>query len=196
MAAIFPSINRVYVSSRTAASRESFCEEMQKHGSRTIAPVADPRNAAMDVDAVVTSVPPADMKPINADSIKPGTIFILLDLVNSWEDDVLLSADQVITDNPEHFSARVGARNGKSFPALQASKRIQDLVVGKLSSTSSENRIFVAVCGIASIDVVVAWEIYRRALAQGIGREFDMDGRSRVDPVREVMNKRPLTQFT
>jgi alanine dehydrogenase len=196
MTAIFPSISRVYVSSRTAASRESFCEEMQKHGSWTITPVTDPRNAAMGVDVVVTSVPPADIKPINADSIKPGTIFIPLDLVNSWEDDVLLSADQVIADNPEHFFARVGARDGNSFPALQASKKIQDLVAGKLSSTSSANRIFVAVCGIASTDIVVAWEIYRRALAQGVGGEFDMDGRSRADPVREAMNKRPLTQFT
>jgi alanine dehydrogenase len=38
------------------------------------------------------------------------------------------------------------------------------------------DRSFVAVCGIASTDVVVGWEIYRRACAANVGLEFDMQG--------------------
>jgi alanine dehydrogenase len=176
MRAVFPSIKQVFVSSRTAASRERFCKEMQTEGSWTITPVDEPRRAVYGVDVVVSSVPPTDVKPVTADAVGPGTIFIPLDLVNSWEDEVLLLADRVTADNPAHFSARVGARSDKVFPALQTPVKIQDFVAGKSPRISSSDRNFVAVCGIASTDVVVAWEIYHRACAHNIGLEFDMDG--------------------
>jgi hypothetical protein len=38
------------------------------------------------------------------------------------------------------------------------------------------DRSFVAVCGISSTDVVVGWEIYRRACAANVGLEFDVQG--------------------
>jgi alanine dehydrogenase len=176
MSATFPSIERVFVSSRTRQSREEFCAKMTQEGKWTMTPVDDPSQAVRNVDIVVTSIPPGDVKPVTGEAFTPGTLLIPLDLVNSWDDDVLSSADRVAADNPEHFSVQVQARRATPFPVLKASVRIQDIVLGKSPRASASDRSVIAVCGIASTDVVVGWEIYRRAKAANIGLEFDMHG--------------------
>jgi alanine dehydrogenase len=176
MSAVFPSIEQVFVSSRTRGSREAFCAEMRSQGKWTITPADDPLQAVRDMDIVVTSIPPGDVKPVTGEALTPGTLFIPLDLVNSWRDDVLQAADRVVADNPAHFCARVQASRATAFPVLKAPVRIQDLVVGKSPRASPSDRSLVAVCGIASTDVLVGWEIYRRACAANVGLEFDMHG--------------------
>ena len=42
------------------------------------------------MDIVVTSIPPGDVKPVTGEALAPGTLLIPLDLVNSWQDNVLL----------------------------------------------------------------------------------------------------------
>jgi alanine dehydrogenase len=176
MNTVFSSIEHVFVSSRTPTAREAFCTEMKGEGSWTIVPVSDPLQAVRGMDIVVTSIPPSEVKPVTGEAFSPGTIFIPLDLVNSWCDDVLISATRIIADDPSHFSTRVRARSTATFPALQATVKIQDLVSGQAQSSSPSDRNVVAVCGIASTDVVLGWEIYRRACAEKVGLEFDMRG--------------------
>jgi ornithine cyclodeaminase/alanine dehydrogenase-like protein (mu-crystallin family) len=176
MTAIFSSITQVYVSSRTPRSRQEFCSKISAEGSWTITPVDDPLQAVRDIDIVVTSIPPGNAKPVTSDAFAPGTLLIPFDLVNSWQDDVLAAADRVLADDPMDFSARIKARRANAFPRLKPAVRIQDLVVGKLPRASRSDRTIIAVCGIASTDVVLGWDIYRRACAANIGLEFDMQG--------------------
>jgi alanine dehydrogenase len=176
MTAAFPSIEQVYVSSRTPRSREEFCAKMSREGNWKITSADDPLQAVRDIDIVVTSIPPGDVKPVTGEAFAPGTLLIPLDLVNSWQDDVLSCADRVAADNPAHFSAQVQAKREKASFGLKASVRIQDLVVGKSPRASASDRSMIAVCGIASTDVVVGWEIYRRACAADVGLKFDMHG--------------------
>jgi alanine dehydrogenase len=157
MSATFPSIDQVFVSSRTPGSRERFCAKMAQEGTWAITPVDDPLAAVRNIDIVVTSMPPGPVQPVAGEAFKPGTLFIPLDLVNS-------------------FSAQVEAKRATGFPALKKSVRIQDIVVGKGLRASASDRSVVAVCGIASTDVVVGWDIYRRARAARVGLEFDMQG--------------------
>jgi alanine dehydrogenase len=176
MSTTFPSIEQVYVSSRTSRSREEFCAKMTQEGNWTITPVDDPLEAVRNIDIVVTSIPPGDVKPVTGEALTPGTLLIPLDLVNSWQDNVLLSADRVAADNPDSFAAQVKGKRTTAFPALKSVVRIQDLVAGKSERASASDRTVVAVCGIASTDVMVGWEIYRRARAANVGLEFDMQG--------------------
>ena len=176
MSAIFPTIERVHVSSRRPSTRKQFCAKLAPEGSWAIAPVESPRLAVQDMDIVVSSVPPCDVRPITGDALSPGTLFIPLDLVNAWSDDVLTATDRVIADNPEHFSAQVRGRRASAFPAFKPPGRTQDLVVGKVPRAAANERTLVAVCGIASTDVVVGWEIFRRARTANVGLEFDMLG--------------------
>jgi len=177
MTATFPSIEQVYVSSRTRRSREEFCANMAAEGEWKIAPVDDPLDAVRDIDIVVTSIPPGgDCRPVAADAFVPGTILIPLDLMSSWQDDVLSLVDRIAADNPAHFSLQVQARRANAAFGLKPPVSIQDLVVGKLPRAEPSDRTLIAVCGIASTDVVVAWEIYRRACAGDIGLQFDLHG--------------------
>jgi ornithine cyclodeaminase/alanine dehydrogenase-like protein (mu-crystallin family) len=176
MSVVFPSLERVVVSSRTAETRENFCAEMAKEGPWLIKPVSDPLQAMRDMDIVVSSVPPTDTRPLTGDAFTPGTVFIPLDVTNAWSDDVLLMADRVVADDPPHFAKQVRARSSQDFPAMRTPVLTQDLVTGKATRAGESDRSIVAVCGIASTDVVVGWEIYRRALAANIGTEFDMHG--------------------
>ena len=128
------------------------------------------------MDIVVTSIPTGDVRPVTGEALAPGALLIPLDLVNSWQDSVLTSVDGVAADNPAHFAAQIQARRKTAFPTLKAAVRIQDVVAGKLPRASASDRNLVAVCGIASTDVVVGWEIYRRSRAANIGLEFDMQG--------------------
>ncbi|MDH7799228.1 MULTISPECIES: hypothetical protein [unclassified Beijerinckia] len=176
MSAVFPSIERVMVSSRTAETRETFCANMAKEGTWTITPVSDASQAMRDMDIVVSSVPPTGARPLTGDAFTPGTVFIPLDIVNSWSDDVLLAADRVVADDFPHFAKQVGARSEQDFAAMRAPVRTHDLVTGNAARAGLSDRSVVAVCGIASTDVVVGWEIYRRALAAKIGIDFDMYG--------------------
>ena len=181
MTAVFPSIEQVYVSSRTRRSREDFCASMAADGDWQITPVDDPLLAVRNIDIVVTSIPPcfspgADCRPVAAAAFTAGTLLIPLDLMHSWQDDVLACADRIAADNPGHFSAQVQTRRPAAFPALKPPVRIQDLVIGKLPRAAASDRNVIAVCGIASTDIVVAWEIYRRACAQNVGLQFDLQG--------------------
>jgi alanine dehydrogenase len=177
MMATFPSIEQVYVSSRTRRSREEFCAKMAADENWKITPVDDPLDAVRDIDIVVTSIPPGGhSRPVTAEAFVPGTLLIPLDLMNSWQDDVLALADRIAADNPAHFSAQVEARRPSASFGLKPPVRIQDLVVGKSPRASASDRIVIAICGIASTDVVVAWEIYRRACAENVGLQFDLHG--------------------
>ncbi len=177
MGVVFPNIERVMVSSRTPESRKSFCAEHASEGPWNLVPVDCAEEAVRDVDVVVSSVPPGDAKPVRGRALKSGGLFIPLDLTNSWDDTVMLQSDRVVADNPSHFAARVRSTRGAAdFPALASIDRIQDLVVGRAARSKPPERTLIAVCGIASTDVVLAWEIYRRALQAGVGTEFDLYG--------------------
>ena len=175
-AATFPTLEQVFVSSRTRKSREEFCAKMSQDVGCTVTPVDDPLRAVRDADIVITSIPPGDARPISGEAIAPGALVIPLDLVNAWQDDVLSAVDGVAADNPAHFAAQVQAKRATAFPDLKPVGRIQDLVAGRSPRASASDRSLVAVCGIASTDVVVGWEIYRRARAASVGLEFDMLG--------------------
>ena len=122
MGAIFPSIDRVYVCARTRRSREEFSAKMSQEGNWKITPVDDPLQAVRNIDIVVTSMPPGNDKPVTAEAFTPGTLLIPLDLVNSWQDDVLASADRVVADNPAHFSAQVEVRRANASSRLRAAR--------------------------------------------------------------------------
>lgn len=176
MTAAFPSISQVFVSSRTRQSREAFCANMAPEVSCRITPVDDPLEAVRNADMVVTSMPPGDLKPVTGEALAAGALFIPLDLVNSWHDGLLSVVDRVSADDPANFAAQVRAKRASASSMLKPAIRIQDAVAGRSARGTVSERTLVAVCGIASTDMVVGWEIYRRAMAANIGLEFDMQG--------------------
>jgi ornithine cyclodeaminase/alanine dehydrogenase-like protein (mu-crystallin family) len=174
MTTCFPSIRTVRVSSRTAASREAFCREFTHEGDYDVAPASQVREAVEDIDIVVSSVPPDAERPINGEWLRPGSVLIPLDLTNSWTANTLTAASRIVSDNPSNFLSQVKNRRPEAFSESHRADLLQDIVIARGSPAAPRDRTLVAVCGIASTDVVIGWEFYRRALDMNHGQTFTM----------------------
>ncbi|GEM_PF-958631 len=164
--AAFPSLRRVLVSSRTSASRQRFCESLSQQADWELVPVDDVQAAVSQSDIVVSSLPPDSGRPLKAAHFKPGAVFIPLDLVHAWQDDVLLQASDLMTDSVEYLRRLLQKHRPEVAHAIDQRQTVeQDVASGPA---------VVAVCGIASTDVILAWEVYRRACRAGLGVEFDI----------------------
>jgi ornithine cyclodeaminase/alanine dehydrogenase-like protein (mu-crystallin family) len=173
MTAAFPTIREVRVASRTSASRRDFCAEAAQEGHYDVQPVDDVRLAVEGMDVIVSSIPPSSDRPIHGEWLSAGSIFIPLDIVNAWSGSVLRDATRIVADNPAHFLSQVRHRRPDAFREDDRVDRLQAIVAGRGGAAAApDGRILVAVCGIASTDVVIGWEIYRRATAAGVGQPF------------------------
>ncbi|RII82023.1 hypothetical protein [Neopusillimonas maritima] len=173
---VFPSLKHVKVASRSAASRQAFCEEMAREGTWSLDAVDDVRDAVADCDVVISSLPPVVSKPIEAQWLAPDAIYVPLDLTHAWQTDVWSKAGTVVADSPAFLRKLLAAhRPDVSVDAHQV-LAIQDLVAqgdGKLSN-ALKGPFFAAVCGIASTDIALAWAVFRNAQLKKLGSGFDM----------------------
>lgn len=175
MKVAFPSIRTVYVSSRTEASRRQFCQEMQSEGDMELIPVAHPADAVRQADIVVSSIPPTDAPPIDRAHFKPGAVYIPLDLLNAWQDNVLTPDTVVVADSPAFLHQLVRTHRPGLEGQVKNAVAYQDITLDSAWSLEDPQALkFIAVCGIASTDVLIGWEIYRRACERGLGTLYEL----------------------
>src|SRR5690606_4698740 len=95
---VFPSLEKVYVSSRRAESREAFSAEFDSDSCRVI-PVANAEELLAESEVVVTSLPPVDVPPVGPGMLRKDSVFIPLDIDFSWASPVLDEFDVFYADN-------------------------------------------------------------------------------------------------
>lgn len=175
LAAVFPSVAEVFVASQRPASRADFCARMADQGPWTMTPVDEVRQAVQDMDIVVSSVPKLQTHPIAARWWSPGTVLIPLDITGSWDDATYERADRVVCDHRDNL-ARAFERYRPGL-AIDDARGVgmQDIVSGRaLGRAAATDRVMAFMTGVGSIDVAVAWDIYRRADEQKRGQRFDL----------------------
>ncbi len=170
--AVFPSIEEFRVASRTKDSRNLFCAENSDLGSWTLRPVEHTEDAVRDMDIVVSSVPQGTERPLDGAWWSPGTLAIPLDVVSAWDDSAFARLDRLVTDNLDGLRSAVRQRRPDlALPGELVS--LADVVSGRVPGrTDGEERIMAIPTGIASVDMTLAWEIYRRARNAGVGSEI------------------------
>ena len=179
LAEVFPELTEVRVASRTEASRKAFCERMADQGSWTLTPVDSAEEAVRDADIVVSSTPQQPESRLKGDWWRPGTLAIPFDYPYVWDDAAVAQVDRLVTDGLETISRYEGrfatvGRPGLAFPARRDG--LADVVAGRAPGRERDDeRILSIITGIASTDVTVALEIYRRAVAAGVGVEMAFD---------------------
>lgn len=168
--AAFPTIATVHVSSRRPSSREQFCAQMASEVSCELVPAGDVARAIEASDIVISSLPSDSGRPVGGGVMRPGTLFIPLDLTRSWESAVISEASAIVADNAANFVAQVE----RSHPGTQHGPvmALQDVIAGRAQADISNGPVLVAITGIASTDMVVGWEMYRRAVARDTGTMF------------------------
>lgn len=174
ISAVMPSIEEVFVASRRRETRESFCASMAAEGNWRLRPVDDVRGAVEGMDIVVSSVPKLQQHPVLERWWSPGSVLIPLDVTGAWDDDIYWRADRILCDGSENL-ARALERYRPQL-ALDSTRMasLQDLSAGRTTGRRTpRDRILAFVTGIASLDIVLAWEIYRRAAREGRGQPFN-----------------------
>jgi len=173
LGAVFPSLDEIHVASRRSESRLAFCAEMAEEGPWRLVPVDDPRDAVAGMDIVISSTPHPPIPPVRGAWWTPGTLAIPLDVTSGWDDEAFSIADRLVTDN---YASLAGPRVKEQRPEFRLPERwdeLADVVAGKAARRGNEDeRVMAIPTGVASTDMTVAWEIYRRARAAGIGTKF------------------------
>jgi len=171
---VFPSLKQVYVSSKKAESRQAFCAEFDSDSCR-VAPVDDVGQLLAESDVVVTSLPPVDIPPVQAGMLKDHSVFIPLDVDFSWDPAVVGEFNAFYADNVPYFRALLEKKVGRPNMPDTAILDTQEFVAEHDGPPRApQGRVFVAVCGIASVDIVIAAQAFHRAVRANIGSFFEI----------------------
>lgn len=173
MAEAFPGLEEVCVASRTPESREAFCTRMAGQGPWRLNPVATNRDAVAGMDIVVSSTPHQSEPRLYSDWLSPGSVAVSFDYPYSWDDNAYLSVDRFVTDSDAAIqrAARIARESGgrPEFALPPGRIELGSLVRAGARTVGDRERALVTVTGLASTDLSIATEIYRRALARNVG---------------------------
>jgi ornithine cyclodeaminase/alanine dehydrogenase-like protein (mu-crystallin family) len=174
IADIFPGIEEVHVASKTQNSREQFCADAAQYGSWRMVPVDRIEDAVADMDIVVSSVPQGSERMIKGAWLSPGTLVSPLDVCSGWDDTAYGCVDWLVTDDVATLNSSVTTRRPDlDLPSDCVS--VGDIILGQGPAIDREqSRCMFIPTGLASVDMTLAWEIYRRARAAGIGTEINL----------------------
>lgn len=175
-ATALPEIETILVSSRSAASREAFCERMSDETGLEIRSVDTPRDAVASADLIVSSIPPPESPFVQASWLKPGALAVPLDYFHCYTPDAVAAMEVLLTDDLEKIGPQLaGILGPEKRPPLRSFSHVS---AGTEAFSRDPGRCALAMpTGVASTDVTVAWEIFRRARDAGLGTEVRLTKR-------------------
>jgi ornithine cyclodeaminase/alanine dehydrogenase len=152
------------------ATRESYAREMSAQCGLDVVPVAEPREAVMGCDIVVTAGPILRQPhaTIPRGWFAEGSFASLVDFDSYWHPDALREVDKFCTDDVpqlEHYR-RIGYF--QHIPPIYAD--LGELVSGrKPGRETPQERTMACNLGLALDDIATAPLVYQRALKEGVG---------------------------
>jgi ornithine cyclodeaminase/alanine dehydrogenase len=163
-------LTRVYAFDTDDRVQRRFVSEMSAALNIEVTGVRDVREAVTASDLVVTSGPilkhPAPT--IDKDWLQPGAFASAVDFDTYWTPAALAQCDRIATDDHAQFQyyRRVGYFQQTPDPYAD----LGELVGGqKPGRERADERTVAMDLGLALDDMAVAPEVYRRALARGLG---------------------------
>ena len=174
MACVF-SLTRVRVFDLHTDAAERFAREMSAELELDIEIVADPRQAVVDTDLVVTSGPILK-KPtpvIEADWLAPGAFACPVDFDSYWTGAALRQADKLATDDVGQLGYYREAGYFGDTPAPYAD--LGQIVAGLEPGREHEDERTIAInLGLALEDMATAMPVVARAVELGLGMRLPM----------------------
>jgi ornithine cyclodeaminase/alanine dehydrogenase-like protein (mu-crystallin family) len=174
LSCLFP-LKRVHAFDIRPTIARTFAEEMSGRLELEVIPVGSAEEAVRGMDMIVTSGPilkdPAPSIPVGW--MKPGSFACPLDFDSYWTGEALAEADKLATDDRGQLSYYRGVGYFRSTPEPYAD--LGEIVTGKAPGRESpEERTLSLNLGLAIEDVATAQLIYRKAMAEGIGRDLPL----------------------
>ncbi len=174
LAALFP-IQRAYAFDILRAVQDRYVAEMGAKLGIEIIGVVDPKKAVVESDLVVTAGPilKHPQPTIDRGWLRPGSFASAVDFDSYWKPAALAEFDKLSTDDHAQFQYYRTAGYFQSTPDPYAD--LGEIVAGTKPGRQDERERTMAMnLGLALDDMAVAPEIYRRALALGIGTHLPL----------------------
>jgi ornithine cyclodeaminase/alanine dehydrogenase len=168
-------VKRVYAFDIDTGVQRRFVAEMSAALGIDVIGVNEPRDAVVDADVVVTSGPilkkPAPAIP--ADWLRPGAFASAVDFDSYWRPDALAQFDKLATDDHAqfHYYRRAGYLQRTPEPYADLGEIVGGVKPGR---EHAGERTMAMNLGLALDDMAVAPEVYRRAVALGLGRRLPL----------------------
>jgi len=170
----FP-VKRAFAYDILPDAQQRFVEAMGAKLGIEIVGVNDPRAAVAESDLVVTSGPILrHPKPtIRKGWLRRGAFASAVDFDSYWSPGALAECDRVTTDDHAQFHYYRGTGYFQQTPDPDAD--LGELVSGlKPGRTDAAQRTIAINLGLALDDMAVAPEVYRRAVARGLGTHLPL----------------------
>lgn len=169
LAALFP-LKRAYAYDVDADAQRRFIDEMSPRTGIEVVGVGTPKEAVVASDLVVTSGPILRQpRPvIEPEWVRPGTFASAVDFDSYWTTAALAQFDTIATDDLQQFHYYRSRGYFQTTPTPHVS--LDQLVAGfEPGREGPHQRTLALNLGLALEDMAVAPEIYRRAIARGLG---------------------------
>ncbi|MBK5482720.1 hypothetical protein JFV29_12590 [Peribacillus sp. TH16] len=167
-------IKKVCVYDVRQESINQFKEKITQKLDIEVVEANNPEEAARLGDILVTATQRVDKPIVKREWLKKGSLGIALEAGRAWEGSAILNADRYITDDWE--LAKSYEKQGAfpdGLPELHST--LGKIVIGEEPGRESANDIILAINeGMAISDIILAREIYNRALEYNIGIELPL----------------------
>ncbi len=163
-----PTLKMLRIVGRELAAAERFCQEMSPASSVELVPFLNRELAVRGAEIVVTVTNATNTRLLEPTWIAPGATIAILD--NAGKETTILHAmDRIIVDDKRPFATEeVQRRFSAGLPRIDG--ELGGVLTGRIKGRSNpEERIIVLNLGSAACDVVVATEVYKRAIETKLG---------------------------
>lgn len=185
MLSVLPSITTCKVASRTSKSEQKFCAQMKRlYPYLDIIVCNSNYENAADADIIVTAISGQETI-LQGEWIKPGTLYCH---VGGLEDafSVPLKANKIVCDDWEVVKHRTQTISRMYKEGILKDENIyanlEEVVAGRKNGReTNEEFIYFNTVGMSYVDVMLANHMYKKVLAEGLGREIILQEKSMFD---------------
>jgi alanine dehydrogenase len=163
-----PKLKTLRIVGRELPAAERFCEEMRPASSVELVPFLNRELAVRGAEIVVTVTNAINTRLLEPAWIAAGATIAILD--NAGKETTILHAmDRIIVDDKRPFATEeVQRRFPAGLPRIDG--ELGAVITGLIKGRSNpEERIIILNLGSAACDVVVATEVYKRAIGRKLG---------------------------
>jgi|SRR5579862_4723768 len=168
-----PRLKTIRIVGRTVRAATDFCERVRATASVPLQPFGDREDAVRTAEVVVTVTNMINEPLLQSDWLCPGATVVVLDNVGK-EKSLLYSMDRVIVDDRRPFATEeVKHRFPNGVPHIDAD--IGEVLSSKVEARKcSTDRVLIMNLGSAGCDLVVAHDVYTRAVKKGLGTNLEL----------------------
>ncbi|MDY9920974.1 MAG: ornithine cyclodeaminase family protein [Synergistota bacterium] len=142
---------------------------------------ADSSDAAIDAADIITTVTTSSVPVFDGQRLKKGShvnaVGVFMPHKRELDEYTVTHADKIFIDNTEAIMSEAGEflipiSEGK-FKKESITGELGDLILGKvLGRTNSKQITLMKTVGFATLDIVIAYNVYKKAIAAGVGKIF------------------------